>query len=240
MHDLLTKGNSSPVIKKAAAIFLLITMMFIGSTPSTASEQADGEIAATNVVSQQYQVITPRVSIREILDLPETVNPPSTIRTLDDSLADLTWKPDTVLGEDTSQASSRKPTLTGMITSAFGWRKHPVRGGRRHHDGIDLAARNGTPVLAPAAGTIIFAGWRTGYGNVIEIDHGNGYTSLLAHHSRILVKVNDVVDTSTVIAKAGRTGWATGVHVHVEIRHNGTLLNPITFFVETHLARNHK
>jgi murein DD-endopeptidase MepM/ murein hydrolase activator NlpD len=240
MHDLLTKGKLSPVSKKAAAIFLLITMMFIGSTSSYAAGPVDEAIAATNVVSQQYEVITPRVSIREILDLPETVNPPSTIRTLDQSLESITWKPDSVLGEDTSQASSRKPTITGMITSAFGWRKHPVRGGRRHHDGIDLAARNGTPVLAPAAGRIIFAGWRTGYGNVIEIDHGNGYTSLLAHHSRILVKVNDVVDTSTVIAKAGRTGWATGVHVHVEIRYNGNLLNPIVFYVDTHLASNHK
>lgn len=240
MHDLLTKDNRPSVIKKAAAIFLLITMMFIGSTPSTAAEQADGGIAATNVVSQHFEVITPRVSIREILDLPQTVNPPSSIKTLDPSLESITWKPDTILGEDTSQASSRKPTLTGMITSAFGWRKHPVRGGRRHHNGIDLAARNGTPVLAPAAGRIIFAGWRTGYGNVIEIDHENGYTTLLAHHSRILVKVNDVVDTNTVIAKAGRTGWATGVHVHVEIRHNGTLLNPIVFFVDTHLAHNHK
>ena len=239
MRDLLTKGHASrPVIKKSAAIFLLITLMCIGSILTTAYAadnhgHTDGMIAATQpVLSLSPFAVGATHTVTDILDLPKPVfNTPFEVPTLepDNTLAPFIRKPENILGEDSSQAASRTPSFTGMITSAFGWRKHPVRRKIRHHDGIDLAAKLGTPVFAPAAGRVIFAGTKGGYGNVIIIDHENGYQSLLAHHSSLLVKVGDIVDTSTIIAEAGRTGTATGVHVHVEVRRNGTLLNPKVF-----------
>lgn len=239
MRDLLTKGHAlRPVITKSAAIFLLITLMCIGGIPQPAYAadnhgHTDGMIAATQpVLSLSPFAVGATHTVTDILDLPKPVfNTPFEVPTLepDNTLAPFIRKPENILGEDSSQASSRIPSFTGMITSAFGWRKHPVRRKIRHHDGIDLAAKLGTPVFAPAAGRVIFAGTKGGYGNVIIIDHENGYQSLLAHHSSLLVKVGDIVDTSTIIAKAGRTGTATGVHVHVEVRRNGTLLNPKVF-----------
>ncbi len=239
MRDLLTKGPAlRPVIKKSAAIFLSITLMCIGSilTPAYAADHGhtDGVIAATQpVLSLSPFAVGATHTVTDILDLPKPVytNAPFEVPTLEvnNTLAPFIRKPEIVLGEDTSQAASRIPTFTGMITSAFGWRKHPVRRKIRHHDGIDLAAKLGTPVFAPAAGRVTFAGTKGGYGNVIIIDHENGYQSLLAHHSVLLVKEGDIVDTSTIIAKAGRTGTATGVHVHVEVRQNGSLLNPKVF-----------
>ena len=123
------------------------------------------------------------------------------------------------------------PELTGLVTSTFGYRKHPVKGKVRHHNGIDIAAKLGNPVLAPADGIVIFSGVKNGYGNAVEIDHGNGYVSLLAHHSRLLVKAGDIVTKATHIALAGRTGIATCVHVHVELRKDGKLINPIGYIV---------
>jgi murein DD-endopeptidase MepM/ murein hydrolase activator NlpD len=239
MHELLTKGDRwlSPVIKKAAAIFLLMPLMVIGSIPQTASAAEHWQTAGMIAATQLLKPVSPNASVSDLLDLPKPVSgTPFYIPTLDDNpLASFIRKPENILGDESqdeidSHASSRIPTLHGIITSAFGWRKHPVRGRIRHHDGIDLAAKLGTPVLAPAAGVITFSGVRNGYGNVVEIDHQNGYTTLLAHNSKLLVKVGDIVNTGMVIAKAGSTGISTGVHVHVEVRKNGRLLNPVGFF----------
>lgn len=244
MHELLTKGTKTflPVSKKAAAIFLLITLTFIGSISSSAYAAEHGhtdEMIAANptVLSlSPFEIVdaTSTLTVTDILDIPKPVlNPtPFDLPTLEPSLATFIRKPENILGEDFSQASSRIPTITGMITSAFGWRRHPVRGRVRHHDGVDLAAKLGMPVLAPAAGHVIFSGTKNGYGNVIEIDHENGYVTLLAHHSQLLVNVGDYVDTNTVIAKAGRTGIATGVHVHVEVRFHNALINPKVFLAK--------
>lgn len=240
MYELLTKnGFVRPfVIKKSAAIFLLITLMCIGSIPITAYAAEQGHTAGMIAATQPelsllpFAVIPQQQSVTDILALPrlEQNTVPFPVPILDENLEPFNWKPEDILGEtQESQAASRIPTISGMITSAFGWRKHPVRGKMRHHDGIDLAAKLGAPVFAPATGRVVFAGVRSGYGNVIEIDHENGYTTLLAHHSKLLVKVGDLVDPTTVIAKAGRTGIATGVHVHLEVRQNGSLINPKVF-----------
>lgn len=243
MREILTKDmgwNSLSVIKKAAAIFLLIPLMVIGSIPQTATAtelwQTDGVIAATHMLSE----VSPNARVNTLISLPTPVHQtPFAMPLLDhDPLATFIRKPyiiqstENVLGENPqdSHASSRIPSITGVVTSAFGWRKHPVRGRVRHHNGIDLAAKLGTPVLSPAAGRVTFSGVRNGYGNVVEIDHGNGYSTLLAHHSRLLVKAGDIVAAGMEIAKAGRTGMSTGVHVHVEVRKNGQLVNPMRYF----------
>lgn len=121
------------------------------------------------------------------------------------------------------------PTLTGIITSSFGNRTHPVFKRVKRHKGIDISAPRGSPILAPASGKITFSGWMRGYGNVIKIDHENGYTTLIAHNQKNLVRVGQTVHKSQKIGLVGSTGIATGPHMHVEITHNGVLVNPLSF-----------
>jgi murein DD-endopeptidase MepM/ murein hydrolase activator NlpD len=126
-----------------------------------------------------------------------------------------------------SQPTTR-PT-DGFITSGFGYRMHPVLGGRAHHDGIDFDAKIGDPVRSAGNGLIKYAGWKSGYGNVVEIDHQNGYITVYAHNSTFLVKAGDVVLAGQVVAKAGSTGRSTGPHVHFEVHKNGRSVNPRTY-----------
>jgi murein DD-endopeptidase MepM/ murein hydrolase activator NlpD len=114
----------------------------------------------------------------------------------------------------------------GYISSGYGSRNDPFGGGRAHHMGIDIDANTGDPVTAAAEGVVSFAGVKNGYGNVVEIDHGNGYQTLYAHNSKLLVHVGDVVRAGDQIAKVGSTGRSTGSHLHFEVHLNGRQVNP--------------
>lgn len=118
---------------------------------------------------------------------------------------------------------------TGYITSGFGTRSDPFNGGRAHHLGIDFSARTGDPVLAAAGGVVSFAGVKSGYGNVVEVDHGNGYLTLYGHNSKLMVRAGDIVRAGQQLAKAGSTGRSTGPHVHFEVKVNGRQVNPRKF-----------
>jgi len=120
--------------------------------------------------------------------------------------------------------------IHGWISSPFGYRRHPYDGGYRLHAGVDIAADPGTPVRAPANGTVIFAGYREGYGKVVVIDHGYGIRTLFAHTARLYTSLGVRVRRGSVIAEVGSTGMATGPHLHYEVRKNGVPVNPITFF----------
>jgi murein DD-endopeptidase MepM/ murein hydrolase activator NlpD len=126
-----------------------------------------------------------------------------------------------------SQPTTR-PT-DSYVTSDFGYRMHPVLGGRAHHNGIDFEANIGDPVRSAGNGLIKFAGWKTGFGNVVEIDHQNGYVTVYAHNSAFTVKEGDVVRAGQVVAKAGSTGRSTGPHVHFEVHKDGRPVNPRAF-----------
>jgi murein DD-endopeptidase MepM/ murein hydrolase activator NlpD len=117
----------------------------------------------------------------------------------------------------------------GYITSGFGYRNDPFRGGSAHHKGIDFDANIGDPVFAAADGVVSFAGVKGGYGNVIEVDHGNGYVTLYAHNSAFTARVGDLVRRGQQIAKAGNTGRSTGAHLHFEVHENGVPVNPRPF-----------
>jgi murein DD-endopeptidase MepM/ murein hydrolase activator NlpD len=119
--------------------------------------------------------------------------------------------------------------VPGYITSGFGTRADPFSGGQAHHMGIDFDANYGDPVRAAAGGVVVFSGVKTGYGNVVEIDHGNGYSTLYGHNSKLLVRVGDIVRPGQVLAKAGSTGRSTGPHVHFEVHVNGRPVNPRRF-----------
>lgn len=118
--------------------------------------------------------------------------------------------------------------VNGRISSNFGWRIHPITGRRTHHDGIDIAAPSGTPILAAADGKVIRATYMNGYGNTIILDHGNGVTTLYAHqlNGGFRVGVGAQVKKGQRIGTVGSTGASTGPHLHYEVRVNGVAKNP--------------
>jgi murein DD-endopeptidase MepM/ murein hydrolase activator NlpD len=108
----------------------------------------------------------------------------------------------------------------GPIGSPFG-----PRGGRRH-DGIDILARTGTPIVAPQSGTVIFTGWKNGYGNTVVVDHGGGISTLYGHQSRIIAHNGQHLEQGELIGLVGSTGRVTAPHLHYEVHINGTPRNP--------------
>ena len=138
--------------------------------------------------------------------------------------------------EQKSQPTTRP--AAGYVTSGFGYRMHPVYGGRAHHNGIDFDANIGDPVRSAGNGLVKFAGWKNGYGNVVEIDHQNGYVTVYGHNSAFTVKEGDVVRAGQVVAKAGSTGRSTGPHVHFEVHKDGRPVNPSVFLSQDKSAPN--
>lgn len=124
---------------------------------------------------------------------------------------------------------SGRPITKGWISSYYGMRTHPLSGRREMHKGIDFAGNLGGQVIAVAKGVVTYAGKRYGYGNVIDIAHGNGYTTRYAHNSRLLVSVGDTVEKGFQIAEIGSSGRSTGPHVHFEVLKNGREINPVRF-----------
>ena len=122
----------------------------------------------------------------------------------------------------------RWPT-TGRITSYFGGRKSPGGIGSTNHKGIDIANSYGTPIYAADGGTVIYAGWMSGYGYLVQIDHGNGYVTCYGHNSSLLVSVGQHVYKGQQIAQMGSTGNSTGNHCHFEVRYNGVPKNPLNY-----------
>ncbi len=118
--------------------------------------------------------------------------------------------------------------VRGPITSPFGMRVDPVTGRYALHSGIDIGADYGTPIQAAADGVVLFAGWYGGYGNAIILDHGSGLSTLYAHCSAMYVALNQHIQRGQVIGAVGATGYATGPHLHFEIRVNGVPVNPLT------------
>lgn len=116
--------------------------------------------------------------------------------------------------------------VKGLITHGFAWRRDPFTGRRAFHTGLDISARRGSPVSAPADGVVTRAGWLHGYGKVVEINHGYGITSRYGHLHRIDVEVGDVVQRGDGIGQVGSTGRSTGPHLHYEVLENGKSVNP--------------
>lgn len=134
---------------------------------------------------------------------------------------------------DMNAVPSREPINNSYITSGFGGRADPIVGGRQFHKGIDFNARVGDPVLAVADGVVSYSASRSGYGNTVEVDHGNGYVTRYAHNSRLTRKVGALVRAGEEIAKAGSTGRSTGAHVHFEVWQDGRVVNPRKFLSQS-------
>nr|WP_302649233.1 peptidoglycan DD-metalloendopeptidase family protein [uncultured Agathobaculum sp.] len=115
-------------------------------------------------------------------------------------------------------------------SSAYGWRIHPIYGTMKFHAGEDIPAGYGADILAAASGTVVTAGWVSGYGNYTVIDHGGGMMTAYGHQSQILVSVGQTVTQGQLIGKVGSTGNSTGPHLHFEVYINGETVDPKSFF----------
>jgi murein DD-endopeptidase MepM/ murein hydrolase activator NlpD len=145
------------------------------------------------------------------------------------------WKKLDQLQDGVIAIPSDKPVRTDVsFTSGFGVRSDPFHAGAAMHPGIDLAGAIGTPIYAPADGTVLRAGWNSGgYGNLIEIDHGRGITTRFGHLSAILVHDGDRITRGQLIGRMGSTGRSTGSHLHYEVRIDNRPVNPIPFMKST-------
>jgi len=120
-----------------------------------------------------------------------------------------------------------RPIKKGWMSSFYGMRNDPFTGKRDFHKGIDFAGKRGSDVITVAAGVVTWSGDRYGYGNMVEIDHGNGYASRYGHNSKNIVKLGDKVKKGQVIAKMGSSGRSTGPHVHFEVLRNNRVVDPL-------------
>jgi len=132
-----------------------------------------------------------------------------------------------------SQRLAATPSIMptqGWLTSAFSsMREHPILHIARPHEGIDVTAPMGSPIEAPAGGVVTDAGWESGYGNTVTIDHGYGITTKFAHASKLLVRAGQRVQRGQRIALVGNTGLATGPHLHYEVHVNGRPVDPLKY-----------
>lgn len=132
-----------------------------------------------------------------------------------------------------STSPTLQPVSSGWFSSNFGWRLDPFSGKKAFHEGVDFMAETGTPIKAAAGGLVVYSDYHPQYGNMIDIDHGNGMTSRYAHASKRLVKVNDIVLQGQKIAEVGSTGRSTGPHLHFEVLSNGAPQNPARYLRTT-------
>ena len=124
---------------------------------------------------------------------------------------------------------TQEPVLGGNLGSAFGWRIDPMSGRSALHTGLDFAADTGTPIHAAAGGVVVTQELHPGYGNLVEVDHGNDLVTRYAHASKVMVKKGDLVRRGQVIAEVGSTGRSTGPHLHFEVLVQGVYQDPKKF-----------
>lgn len=122
-----------------------------------------------------------------------------------------------------------RPIKWGWMSSPYGYRSDPFTGKRAWHAGVDFAGKDGSDIISVAAGVVTWSGQRYGYGNLVEVNHGDGYTTRYAHCKELLVEVGDIVEKGEVLARMGSTGRSTGPHVHYEVLKNGRPENPKKF-----------
>jgi len=116
--------------------------------------------------------------------------------------------------------------VRGWVTSGFGYRSDPFTGAREMHEGMDIVAPAGTPIVAAADGRVVFAGWKMGYGRAVEIDHGRGVRTFYGHCRMAMTRTGATVKRGQPIATVGSSGRATGTHLHYGVKLNGNWVNP--------------
>ncbi len=127
-----------------------------------------------------------------------------------------------------------RPVVKGWMSSRFGRRTDPFHGNIAWHNGVDFAGKLGSEVVSVGAGVVTWSGKRSGYGDMVEINHGNGFTTRYAHNQENKVNVGDVVKKGQIIALMGSSGRSTGPHVHFEVYKNGRAVDPASYIHRTH------
>lgn len=122
-----------------------------------------------------------------------------------------------------------RPIVKGWMSSRYGKRVDPITGKAAWHNGVDFAGKLGSNVITVASGVVVYAGERSSYGKMVEINHGGGYTTRYGHHKDLLVKVGDVVKKGQPIGLMGSSGRSTGPHVHFEVFKNGRVVDPASY-----------
>jgi murein DD-endopeptidase MepM/ murein hydrolase activator NlpD len=122
-----------------------------------------------------------------------------------------------------------RPVNKGWMSSRFGLRNDPLNGRRAWHNGVDFAGAEGSDVVTVAAGIVVFAGSRNGYGEMVEINHGGGFSTRYGHHKELIVNVGDIVKKGQVVGLMGSSGRSTGPHVHFEVYKNGRIVDPSAY-----------
>lgn len=155
----------------------------------------------------------------------------ATLANLDDKSQQLTALESILLNHhiDEQRYLTGKPIEAGWLSSYYGIRKDPFSGLPAMHKGVDFAGKEGTKVLATAAGLVTWSGQRYGYGNLVEINHGDGLMTRYGHNKQLNVKIGDVVTKGQAIALMGSTGRSTGAHVHYEVIRNGQQQDPLPY-----------
>jgi murein DD-endopeptidase MepM/ murein hydrolase activator NlpD len=254
LHAQMTAGerglNGKPQDVKSAAAELasLFVYQMLAAMRRTVPKSGllDKGFAHDTYLSLFDQEIARHMARREDLGLTALLQ-----RQLKDADADrqLPGRPDTALPRPSTALHARRaaaidayrqqagPTdgmfmlpVEGQHTSGFGMRMHPIDHEERLHSGMDIAAPAGTPIQAAAAGQVVFSGTQAGYGNVVVIQHEEGYSTLYAHTTANLVSVGTTVSQGQPIATVGSTGRSTGPHLHFEVRKDGKRLDPVQFF----------
>ena len=122
-----------------------------------------------------------------------------------------------------------RPVQRGFLSSGYGLRQDPLSGATAFHRGVDFAGNAGDAVIAVGAGVVTFAGYKQGYGYLVDVTHGDGYVTRYAHNSRVLVQQGDTVARGQKLAVMGSSGRSTGPHVHFEVLRNGRPVNPLSY-----------
>ena len=126
-------------------------------------------------------------------------------------------------------AIAGRPITWGWLSSKYGTRVDPISGKKAWHAGVDFAGKDGSDVIAVASGVVTFAGKRSGYGYLVEINHGDGYSTRYAHHKELKVMTGEIVKKGQVVGLMGSSGRSTGPHVHFEVLKNGKHVDPAKY-----------
>lgn len=214
-------GNTGARCCKAAVFFVL---MVVSPAPAQAGESASTAAQVTEKVDVR-PVYGRRTRFSNTAEIVEWTHapPPRTRPPRAASGSGIAAKS----ASSSSVYQGPRSASAGRVTSGFGLRADPFQGTSRMHNGLDLAAPTGTPVIASAGGRVSSAGWLNGYGNSVFVDHGDGVQTRYGHLNAITVAPGQPVTPGTVIGLVGSTGRSTGAHLHYEVRMHGRAVNPL-------------
>lgn len=160
----------------------------------------------------------------------------ATLKTLGDTISEQLTEVEKTMADHELKLSST-PTIApviGVVTDGFGNRRDPFTGKRAYHHGLDLSARRGTPIVAPADGVVVFAARNGGMGRMIRISHGFGFQTAYGHLDKILVEPGQDVRRGEVIGHVGSSGRSTGSHLHYEVHKDGKFVNPLYYILDAY------